>query len=160
MKRTIFSLLGIFALLIFSQYSVFACSCPTIGGIDQELKWKLKELQAVFSGKVIEITKVPQSRDISVKIEVKEIWKGRISLEVNITTPDHPGACGVLFEIGKSYLVFASRSDEGNLTTGLCLNNRELEKAAEELEILGKGKQPERSKSPSQSANKHQITKP
>lgn len=113
MKKAVFSLLGILAFLIFSHFNVFACSCPTVGGVEQELKWKLKQLQAVFSGKIIEINKVPQSRDVSVKIEVKEIWKGRLSEEVNITTPNHPGACGVLFEIGKSYLIFASRSDGG-----------------------------------------------
>jgi hypothetical protein len=84
---------------------------------------------------------------VSVKIEVKEIWKGILSKKVNIATPEHSGMCGVSFEIGKSYLVFASHSTEGNLSTGLCLNNKELEKAAEELEILGKGKKPKSIKS-------------
>ncbi len=86
---------------------------------------------------------------MSVKIEVKEIWKGLLSKEVNIATPNQTGMCGVSFEIGKSYLVFASHSAEGNLSTGLCLKNKELEKAAEELEILGKGKKPKSSKSSS-----------
>ncbi len=149
MKKTIFSVFGIFGFIIFSQFNVFACSCPTMFGTEQELKlkWKLKTLQAVFSGKVIEINKIPQSRDVSVKIEIKEIWKGLLSKEVNISTPDNPASCGVTFEIGKSYLVFASRSAEGKLTTGLCLNNKELYKAAEELQILGEGKKPQKKKS-------------
>jgi hypothetical protein len=147
MRKAIFSLLGIFAFLIFSHFNVFACSCPTVVGVEQELKWKLKQLQAVFSGKIIEINKIPQSRDVSVKIEVKEVWKGLLSKEVNIATPNNPGMCGASFEIGKSYLVFASHSAEGNLSTGLCLKNKELEKATEELEILGKGKKPKSSKS-------------
>jgi hypothetical protein len=149
MKKTIFSLLGIFAFLIFSHLNAFACNCPTVIGVEQELKWKLKQLAAVFSGKVIEINKIPQSRDVSVKIEVKEIWKGLLSKEANIATPEHTGACGVSFEVGKSYLVFASHSAEGNLITGLCLNDKELEKASEELEILGKGKKPKSNKSSS-----------
>jgi hypothetical protein len=144
MKKIVFILLCIAALFVFVPENALACSCPTVGvvGLEQELKWKLKQLQAVFSGKVIEINKIPQSRDVSVKIEIKEIWKGLLSKEVNIATPESPSACGVSFEIGKSYLVFASHSAEGNLSTGLCLKNKELEKAAKELEILKKGKKP------------------
>jgi hypothetical protein len=144
MKKAVFSLFGIVAFLIFSHINVVACSCPTVVRLEQELKWKLKQLQAVFSGKVIEISKIPQTRDVSVKIKVKEIWKGLLSKEVNIATPDSSAMCGVPFEIGKSYLIFASRSAEENLSTGLCLKNKELEGAAEELEILGKGKKPKK----------------
>ncbi len=157
MKKTIFSVFGIFGFIIFSQFNVFACSCPTMFGTEQELKWKLKTLQAVFSGKVIEINKIPQSRDVSVKIEIKEIWKGLLSKEVNISTPDNPSACGVSFEIGKSYLIFASQLDNGDLSTGLCLKNKELEKAAEELEILGEGKKPKRSKLRNQQSRKGSV---
>ncbi len=147
MKKGVFSILGIFAFLIFSQFNVFACSCPTVMSTEQEVKWKLKRLQAVFSGRVVEINRKPHTRDVLVKIRVERFWKGVLYEDLRLTTPESPGACGYTFEIGKSYLVFASRSAQGDLATGLCLNNKELEKATEELEILGIGKKPKRNKS-------------
>ena len=142
MKKAVCSIFVILAFLMFGNSSVYACSCPTVVGLEQELKWKLKALQAVFSGEVLEINKVPQSRDVSVKIKVETVWKGSLFKEVTISTPDHPGSCGYPFQIGESYVVFASLSDTKTLTTGLCLKNIEVKKAIEELKILGKGKKP------------------
>ena len=49
---------------------------------------------------------------------------------------------GYTFEVGKSYLIFAHTSNGNKLTTSLCSRNSEIEKAIEELMILGKGKSP------------------
>lgn len=147
MKKALCSVFGILAFLILGQSSAQACSCPTVGSTELELKWKLKELQAVFSGEVLEINKIPQSRDVSVKINVETVWKGLVLREVTINTPESSGACGYPFEVGKSYLVFASLDDKVNLTTGLCLRNKPVDEASEELKILGKGKKPQKNKS-------------
>lgn len=143
MKKSIFLLLSVVALLISTQINAFACSCPTIGGtLEQHIKWKLKDSKAVFSGKVIEINDKPQSRDFFVKIKVEKLWKGSLSEEVVITTERSTASCGYPFEVGKNYLVYTHGSGAMNLTTGLCMNNLELQKATEELKILGKGKKP------------------
>ncbi|MGI8884737.1 MAG: hypothetical protein ACR2IA_10900 [Pyrinomonadaceae bacterium] len=146
MKKASFTIFGIFGFIVFSQLNIFACSCPTVSGLEDEIKWKLIQLQAIFSGEIVEINKIPHTRDISIKVKVEKIWKGVLFEELNVTTPESPGSCGVTFEIGKSYLIFSSLSDEGNLTTGLCLKNKELEKAENELKILGEGKKPRRNK--------------
>ena len=137
MKKILLMSLIFTGLIIFTRSEIYACSCPTMGGtLREEMKWQLKDSQAVFSGEVIKITDVPASRDVLVKIRLLESWKESLPDEINIATDRSPGSCGYPFEVGKSYLVFAHRSDEGNLTTGLCLRNRELQKAAEELKIL------------------------
>lgn len=137
MKKILLMSLIFTALIIFTRNEIYACSCPSMGGTLQgEMKARLKDSQAVFSGEVIKITDVPASREILVKIRLLESWKGILPEEINITTDRSPGSCGYPFEVGKSYLVFAHRSEEGNLTTGLCLRNRELQKVAEELKIL------------------------
>jgi hypothetical protein len=160
MKKAVFFTLGIAAFLIFTHVNVFACSCPTVAGLEEELKWKLKKLHAVFSGEVIEIKEQTSSRDVSVKIKVDRVWKGSVFQELWVMTPDSPGACGVAFESGKSYLVFASRSDQGDLTTGLCLKNKEIVKAEEELKILGAGRKPKKIKNNAAVCRSRLLTRP
>lgn len=151
MKKFIFLTLIFFNLLLFSHIEAFACSCNQ--AFAQPLKTRLFISKAVFSGEVIEINKIFQKRYISiVKIKVKESWKGQLSKEVTINTDTYADACGYTFEVGKSYLIFAYTS-EGKLTTNSCLRNSEIEKASEELKILGKGKKPQNSHLQEKSAN-------
>ena len=146
MKKIVFSTFIVAALLVFTQATAFACSCIEIPEpYEQKVKSKLNDAKAVFSGKVIEINDKPQSFEVFVKIKVERLWKGNVSKEVIITTENNSGVfCGYSFEVGKSYLIYARGSDESNLTTGLCLGNLQLQKAAEELKILGEGKKPRR----------------
>ena len=106
----------------------------------------MKDARAVFSGRVLEINDKPQSREVFVKIKVEKSWKGNFFEEATVTTERSPTECGYPFEVGKSYLVYANGSDESNLITGLCLRNTELQKATDELKILGKGKVPRKRK--------------
>ena len=97
--KIIFLSLSLLTLMLFSHIDAFACSCPSLPQtLEQEVKGRLNSSHAVFSGEVLEINKIPQSRDIAVKIKVEEIWKGILSKEVTITTPDHPGSCGYPFQ--------------------------------------------------------------
>ena len=54
------------------------------------------------------------------------------------------GVEGVLhaldFKTGEKYLVYASRSSEGGLETGMCDRTDNLRNARKDLKILGKGK--------------------
>jgi hypothetical protein len=79
-------------------------------------------------------------------MRLKQVWKGQLTKEVIINTPDNSAACGYSFEMGKSYLVFAHGTKGKILRTGLCSGNRPLETAGEELRILGKGKKPQNRK--------------
>jgi hypothetical protein len=145
MKKFIFLTLTFFTLLLFSYIEAFACSCNQ--AFAQPLKTRLFISKAVFSGEVMEINKIFQKSHISVvKIKVKESWKGQLSKQVIINTRTDGAACGYPFEVGKSYLIFAGSSDDGNLTTGLCSRNSEIEEAEEELKMLGKGKKLQKSK--------------
>ncbi len=86
--------LSLVALMVFTQIDVLACSCPSLGEtLEQEMKWRLKESQAVFSGEVIEITDIPKSL-VLVKIKVEESWKEILPEEITITTERSEGACG------------------------------------------------------------------
>ena len=152
MKKIIILTLTFFGLLLLPQIDVFACSCVDIPQtLEQEIKGRLKDSKAVFSGEILKISETSQTRDVigldvTVKIRLKEIWKGQLTKEVIIKTPDNSAACGYSFEVGKSYLVFAHSRKGKILATGLCSGNRLLETATEELKILGKGKKPQKRK--------------
>jgi hypothetical protein len=152
MKKIIILTLTFFGLLLFTQRNVSACSCVDIPQtLEQEIKGRLKASKAVFSGEILKINETSQRRDVTgldvtVKIRLKEVWKGQLTKEVIITTPDNSAACGYSFQVGKSYLVFADTTKGKILGTGLCSGNRRLETATEELKILGKGKKPQKRK--------------
>ena len=142
-----------FGLLIFIQIDVFACSCIELPQPPkQRIEGKLKYNQAVFTGKILEITKKPVSRnvispDVLIKIKVERSWKEILPEVIFITSELSDGvSCGAYFEIGKSYLIYAQGTDENSLTTSRCDFNTEVEKATEDLNVLGKGKKPQKSK--------------
>ena len=151
-KKIIILTLTFFGLLLLTQINVFACSCGNIPQtLEQEIKGRLKASKAVFSGEILKISETSQRQDVTglnvtVKIRLKEVWKGQLTKEVIINTPDNSAACGYSFEVGKSYLVFAHSRKGKILATGLCSGNRALETATEELKILGKGKKPQKRK--------------
>jgi hypothetical protein len=145
MKKYIFFTVSVFALLILFQVDIFACRCVIDPNqtLEQKINANLKTAKAVFSGEVVEIYSSffgqdPPKQNILVRIKVEESWKEILPEEINIVT--NISSCGYRFEKGKSYLVFAYSSDEYNLSTAKCLLNKELENAADELKILGKGK--------------------
>ncbi len=117
--------------------AALACSCPTVMSPGEEIKWKLKEGSAVFSGEVLSVDAAGRRKQVTFR--VIEFWKGNLDSKVTVSTEDHPGACGYEFEIGKTYLVFAELW-ENRHHTGACSGNRELQKAEAELKVLGKGK--------------------
>ena len=153
MKKIIFVSISFVAIFIFTQVNALACSCPTVGTMypttgnvsDYLIEEQVRNAKVVFSGEVVGINKIPKTRMLLVKIEVKESWKEILPKEITITT--ELGGCGYHFQVGCEYLIFANGSDNENLSTGECLRNKLLYKATEELQILGEGSQPQKSKS-------------
>ena len=123
--------------------SVYACSCPSLPGVtrEQEIRAIAKRSDnVVFTGEVISInddTKSLDYRDITFKVE--RFWNGEITQEFTIRSDKLNSSCAVDFRIGTSYLVFANLY-ENHLYTGACSRNKEIAKAAEDLQYLGKGK--------------------
>ncbi|MGD6832528.1 hypothetical protein ACQCT5_10215 [Sutcliffiella halmapala] len=132
----LFLLISLFSLPFSS--STYACSCLPPGTPLAELE----KSDAVFSGKVIEV-KTDDSTLIA-KISVKESWKGMDSKETTVHTAIDSAGCGVNFETGKEYIVYAYQED-GKYTTYLCSRTAELAYAHEDLNELGEGTIPTKS---------------
>jgi hypothetical protein len=142
MKKIVFSLFLVFGLLVLTQINVLACSCdlpiPKLSP-KQQINKARKNANAVFSGRVLEITKQPQNFYVSVRLLIKDSWKGNSPKEITITTGIGNGDCGYPFEVGESYLIYAS-GDENRLSTHICQRTKNLSDSAQDLQVLGKVK--------------------
>src|SRR5690606_4011189 len=123
--------------------SVSACSCAVVS----EPQTSYNHAEAVFSGKVIDIRRNNRSgySPLKVYFEVKETWKGINETQVIINTGLGGGDCGVAFEVGKEYMVYASKSsiyDTSGLSTTICTNTGLLSNAQADLDFLGEGEAP------------------
>lgn len=86
----------------------------------------LVQTDAVFVGTVTMV--VPKDDDMNrvVSFDVDRSWKGVTTKSVSIGTARDSAACGIDFEAGKTYVVYAYESDEGGLWAGLCSRTHEV----------------------------------
>lgn len=111
-----------------------ACSCAGTWDTKEEFR----RSDAVFSGEVVEVGELPAEqwnpKDpgmpllAPVTFDVKGAWKG-VAGDSVVVHGQGPGAsCGLDFERGETYLVFAGGAGEdgdGPLQTGLCSSTRQ-----------------------------------
>jgi hypothetical protein len=112
-----------------------ACSCAQAGSMEEEFQ----RSGAVFSGKVSEVGGLTPERDgittrvrpylAPVTFDVNAAWKG-VSGDTAVVYGQGPGAsCGLNFELGETYLVFASGAETGKespLQTNFCSATRQM----------------------------------
>lgn len=110
-----------------------ACKCVKVPSVEKELE----SSEAVFSGKIIDITTSNNNRKIL--FEVEETWKGVSQTEIILK--DEWSSCSLDFIEGESYLVYADEF-QGELTTNICDRTKELSGAGEDIAKLGKGTMP------------------
>jgi len=120
-----------------------ACSCappPDPGAA-------LEAADAVFAGRVVGLTLVPRlcgepissfaTEDIAVTVAISAVWKGEPAEQVTIYTAFTCCVCGYPFELGETYLIYATQQGD-RLTTTICSRTRPLEKAKDDLAALGR----------------------
>lgn len=122
----------VYILMIFGIASVaYACSC-----IPQSTQEHFNQNDVVFTGKVVNKDSKMLSDYYVVTFEVYKQYKGDVvSKNIEIVTHQSSATCGVNFEEGKEYVVFASDAD-GELMTGLCSGTSDLEYAQETVNEL------------------------
>ncbi|HXG83603.1 MAG TPA: hypothetical protein VNI84_06210 [Pyrinomonadaceae bacterium] len=145
--RTLYSFcFFLFVFLFASLQFVEACSCMSAGPPCQSF-WNT---DTVFSGQVVEIKDTPVKPAAkaddkqafvfptrTVRFAVGEYFRGTAEKSVEIETGMGGGDCGIAFENGQSYLVYAYRNKEtGKLGTGICTRTQVLSKASEDLEYF------------------------
>jgi len=146
--------LGISAFLIFATVNAFACFC---GG--RNSKTTMRETvaaysagatQVIFEGSVekqelqsgspgapataLSMTEFGSHR--AVTFNILRAYRGGVVSSVTVLTGLGGGDCGVDFETGKKYLVYASRVNTETLFTSICSGTSSLEEAGPALRFL------------------------
>ncbi|HKQ92787.1 MAG TPA: hypothetical protein VJZ77_19160 [Blastocatellia bacterium] len=117
---------------------VYPCSCEFWSA-----RKKLKKAQAVFVGEVIGITCQDAScPDNKITFKVEKHWKGVIEQRVTVlSAPPVCCTCGLKVNVGDKVLVYAYKTDNGDLETSLCSSIRiGNESADKQLKELGESK--------------------
>jgi hypothetical protein len=127
----IFALAGFF----FVPSVTLACSC--LGGDALE---RMERSAVVFQGEVIDDGGKKTHRELRpYTFKVEKVWKGDPESRLVIHAYNGSSAsCGIQFERGEHYLIFAYE-DGTTLQTNLCSGNVKLSEAAEDLQLLGPG---------------------
>jgi MYXO-CTERM domain-containing protein len=127
------------AFLTLSQAGdALACKCAP----PPPVATALEESTAVFAGKVTSVSRQEDpTAAVVVKIKVSQAWKGASGDTIEVRTRSSSAACGIGFEEGAEWLVYAS-TNEGALSAISCSRTKPLGEAAEDLAALGKGNTP------------------
>jgi hypothetical protein len=128
-------IIPVVALLLLSYVTGVTCTCVNPRTPAQEFN----SVDAVFSGKVVEMTEIKTEQGLDegrlVKFSVEKSWKLIDRSEAIIFTAA-VGMCGFPFEIGGTYLVYAVKGGRKELTTGVCYKTGQLKYVKEELKDL------------------------
>ena len=143
MQIAIFRYLLSIAFLFFSVSEGLCCSCMLSSQTErEEVLFKIKESAYIFEAKVLsdsrslESFRHPESAQFQPRVfSMRKLqqYKGQVSRVVSVETGSD--TCGEDFEVGRSYLVFASLVDD-KLSTGLCSGNVPIAFAGAELRAL------------------------
>ncbi len=115
---------------------VYACSCAQ----NSSPQTALRQADAVFIGTAIAVSpynEEAQNVPIEAMFTVTDAWKGIKTATVTVETGAHSGMCGFYFEVGKSYMVYADKNQDGTLETSLCSRTHELAVNDEDVAALG-----------------------
>lgn len=128
------------ALLGLSQAKdAYACSCVP----PPPVATAVGESSAVFAGTIVALTppSLPTSEMVAT-FSVERVWKGPTNqTEIEIRTPASSAACGLSFEPGGKWLIYANETEDG-LSAILCSRSTLYGAAQADLAELGAGTVP------------------
>jgi hypothetical protein len=103
--------------------------------------------EAVFEARVSAQPRVEPGDSISLtvihyELEVLRVWKGELGAAVQLATRLSDSGCERNLAVGKVYVIYAGRGDDGELTDNRCSRTRLSSTADEDLAVLGPGTTP------------------
>lgn len=121
----------------FAAGSAAACSCEFIPTLPEAYAASA----AVFTGTVGSIERFEVWTGYfrkRVTFAQEACWKGPSGPAVSVVTEDNPAMCGIEFELGTSYLVFATSPQHiGSLYAIMCTRTRPTAYAQDDIVALG-----------------------
>ena len=114
MVRVALVLSAVLAALVLPASACWACSCVAA---DPEQYWEWAD--AVFDGAPTGRSEPDANGMITWTFEVIDVWKGEVATTQQLQSHEHGATCGLSFELGVTYRVFATGS-AADMTTNLC----------------------------------------
>jgi len=105
------------------------------------LKTALQNSGAVFVGTVLSVTKNGDEKTFEFRVE--KYWKGATRKKIKVSVLESM-RFQAWFQVGESYLVFASADEDGTFRDGRCSGSKLLSEASKDLKQLGRAKVPRR----------------
>lgn len=100
---------------------------------------------AVFEARVESVAVDPSTDFIGLArydLEVLRVWKGELGPTTTLLTRANTTACGRVLTVGKVYILYANKREDGELTDSMCSRSRMSSTADEDLAVLGPGASP------------------
>jgi hypothetical protein len=126
--------------------NAIACSCLAPSP-DTPLRKLVAEAKAdavaVFVGKVVSVEPADSAAfagtgAVRVKLEVARSWKGRAFQYIEVFTATKSGMCGVAFEVGKEYIVYANKGEGDSSAVYICSRTQTITGMSKDEKHLGK----------------------
>jgi len=106
----------------------------------------VERAEAVFEARVEHLRVEPGRGEnlgtIRYELEVLRVWKGEVGAAAQLGTRVSDSTCERILGVGKVYVIYAGRDDEGELTDNRCSRTRLASSADEDLAVLGAGNTP------------------
>lgn len=118
-----------------------ACSCAPQNSVEEEVALSA----VVFAGTVVAVASDREAEDGSIValFGIDTLWKGpERQWAIAIRTAPNSAACGLDFEKGQKWLIYARAGEGSKYTANLCSRSNLLVNAQEDLDKLGKGTRP------------------
>jgi hypothetical protein len=124
----------VFILMAGGAFEAFACMCGRASTCE-----RFNHASLIFVGKAVAEEREEKNgfKRVDTVFEVKEVLSGEKFKVVKLAT-DSGFSCAASFEIGETFLVFASGSKQEGYGTGYCSGNIPVEYADEEIAMLRK----------------------
>ncbi|MHA7963185.1 hypothetical protein ACX93W_03495 [Paenibacillus sp. CAU 1782] len=120
-----------------------ACSCVVNGSVQETLANHDAVFEGIVTGKKRPSTIFSSSSadPVTWTFRVNEVWKGKVTSTLSVTSAESGASCGFEFEEGKRYLVYA-RDNGKSLDVSLCSRTVDFNSASADLTELGTGSTP------------------
>ncbi|RJX40658.1 hypothetical protein D3P09_01170 [Paenibacillus pinisoli] len=133
-------LLGSFAI---GPQQASACSCAFPGSVNEAKQNHDVVFDGTVKGKKAPVRLFTKSSadPVTWAFEVHEIWKGKVSPSIEVTSAQSSASCGFEFQEGMRYMVYARNSGD-SLEVSLCSRTALYSAAGQDLAELGIGSVP------------------
>lgn len=122
-----------------AENEALACSCNGTSGPPCQAAWTA---DVVFAGIVSAVEPIDHDafdapyQSVLVRFDVERGFVNAVPGSLEIVTGRGGGDCGYSFTTGGRYVVYASKTPSGRLSTGICSRTRPLDKAEGDIRYL------------------------